>query len=97
MYQHLHQPSIIRQIRTRTVREEGEPYRIHGKMSFNPIGRLVEAKTLGVYTRITGILDGLRVNDDERCPLGFFLTCWRTCPCKTLINCSIAPASRHCL
>lgn len=51
-------------------------------MPFNPVGRFVEAKLLGLYTRITSILHGLRVNDDQRCPLGFFLTCSRTCPCK---------------
>jgi len=33
-------------------------------MPFNSIGRFVEAEALGLYTRITGVLNSLRVNDN---------------------------------
>jgi hypothetical protein len=62
------------------VRKEGKPQRIHGKMPFNPIGRFVEAEPFRVYTRITGIVHRLRVNDDQRRPLRFFL------PARALVH-----------
>jgi hypothetical protein len=42
--QHLNQPSIIRNVGTRAVCEEGKAQSIDCQMSFNSIGRFVEAK-----------------------------------------------------
>jgi hypothetical protein len=70
---------------------------INGEMSFDAVGTFVKPKAFGLNTGIAGILHGLRVNHQQRCPLGFFLICSRTCPCKTVISARIAPASRHCL
>jgi hypothetical protein len=37
----------------------------------------------------------LGVNDEQGRPVRFFFTCVRTCSCKTLINSSNTPATRH--
>lgn len=71
--QHLNQSRIVGDIRSGAVREEGKSQRIHRQMPFDPIRRFVEAKPLRVHTGIARILHRLRVNDDQRCPLGFFL------------------------
>ena len=44
MCQHLNQSRIVREIRARTMREEGKSQGIDRQMAFNPIRRLVEAK-----------------------------------------------------
>jgi len=77
--------------------KNGKQACINGEMSFDAVGTFVKAKAFGLNTGIAGILHGLRVNHQQRCPLGFFLTCSRTCPCKTVISARKAPASRHCL
>lgn len=41
-------------------------------MPFDAIRCLVETKPFGLHTRITGVLHRLRINDDRRCPFGFF-------------------------
>ncbi len=73
--------------------KEGKPKNINGEMPFNPIGRFVKTVSFRVYTRITSVFHRLGVNDEQGCPLGLFLTCCRTCPCKTLISCSNTPAA----
>ena len=45
---------------------------INGEMSFDAVGTFVKAKAFGLNTGIAGILHGLRVNHQQRCPLGFF-------------------------
>lgn len=42
-------------------------------MPLNAIGRFVETKSFGLDTGITGILNRLRVNDDEARPFRLFL------------------------
>ena len=43
-------------------------------MPFDAISCFVEAKPFGLYARITSVLHRLRINDDQRCPFGFFST-----------------------
>jgi hypothetical protein len=52
--------------------KEGKPKSINDQMPFYAIGCFVETVAFGRYTRIAGILDGLRVNDDQGRPLRFF-------------------------
>lgn len=47
-------------------------------MSFNAIRRFVKTISFRGNTRITGIFHRLRVDNYQRRPLGFFLTCSRT-------------------
>jgi len=42
-------------------------------MPLNPIGRFVETESFCPHTGITGVLDRLRVNDDETSPFRLFL------------------------
>jgi hypothetical protein len=68
---------------------------INSEMPFNAVGGFVETKTLGLHTSITGVFHRLGVNDEQGRPVRFFFTCVRTCSCKTLINSSNTPATRH--
>ena len=95
--QHLEQPHIVCNISFRAMGKEGKPKSINGQMPFYAIGCFVETVAFGRYTRIAGILDGLRVNDDQGRPLRFFFTCLRICSCKVFISVSNTPAARHCL
>ena len=77
--------------------KEGKPKGVNSQMPFNTVGGFVETKTFRLDTGIAGIFHRLGVNDDQRRPVWFFLTCSRTFPCKTLISSSNTPAARHCL
>jgi len=47
-------------------------------MPFNSIRGFVKTEAFGVHAGSAGVLDRLRVNQEQSCPLRFFLTCSRT-------------------
>ncbi len=95
--QQFHQSYIIWNARFCAMGKEGKTKRINSKMPLSSIGCDVETVAFGLYTGIASILHCLRIDDDQGCPFWLFFTCCRTCSCKTVISCSNAPASRHCL
>lgn len=70
--QHLNQTLVIGGVRPGTVGKKRKPQTIDCQVLFNPVGRFVEAKSVGLSTRITRILHRLRVDDDQCRPLTFF-------------------------
>ena len=66
-------------------------------MPFDPVGCFVNAETFGINPSVAGVLNGLRVDDDQGCPFRFFLTCSRTSPCSTSLIASKIFSARHCL
>ncbi|HEY9656061.1 MAG TPA: hypothetical protein V6C50_11275 [Crinalium sp.] len=48
----------------RTVRKEGKPKGINGKMSFNAVSGFVKTLAFRVHTGIAGVFHRLGVNDD---------------------------------
>ena len=57
--QHFQQSVIITHIGRCAMGEEGEPKRINGNMSFNPVGCFVETKSFRLDTGVTRILHRL--------------------------------------
>ena len=71
--EHFKQSSVIRDVGCSGVSEERKTKRINSQMAFDAIRCFVEAKTFRVDAGGTGIFHRLRVNDDQRGPLRFFL------------------------
>jgi len=95
--QHFEQALVIGDIGFSAMSEKRKTQCIHRQMSFDAIGAFVQAEALGLDTGVAGILYRLGINEQQGCPLGFFFTCSRTCPCNRCIRATIALASRHCL
>lgn len=90
--QHFDQTLLIGYIGFGAVGEKRKAQRINREMSFDAIGAFVKAEAFGLDTRkailrleystaicrVAGILHRLGIDHQQRCPLGFFLTCSRT-------------------
>ncbi len=95
--QHFEQALVIGDIGFGAVGEKRKTQCIHREVSFDAIGAFVKAEALGLDTGVAGIFHCLGINEQQCCPLGFFFTCSRTCPCNRCIRATMAPVSRHCL
>jgi len=76
--EHFNQALVIGDIGLGAVSKKGKSQRIHCKMTFDAIGGFVTTKAFGCNTGITSIFNRMGVNQNQGCPLWFFLACART-------------------